>query len=351
MLLSSFALAQPQNDDCLGAIPIDQVNDWCSQVNAFSNVGATVSSDAAPSCFPPGPDNLDVWFFFVATANTLNINVRGNITNATGGTMTNPQLAVYDGDCLNGLNELDCFSDAFNNNFAETFISGLLPGNVYYVRVSARFAGQGTFQLCLNNFNQPPDPSSDCPTGVILCDKNTFSVDYLLGGGANPNEILGASCIDPLTCGTAAETSSAWYKWTCEQSGTLTFSLTPNNPDDDLDFLVYELPNGAEDCSGKIELRCMASGENTNEPIENWINCTGATGLQFGDQDTGEACGCQDGNNNFVAPIDMVAGRSYALIVNNFSNSSSGFSISFGGTGTFLGPQVDFTLSPADNIE
>ncbi|NNE28114.1 MAG: hypothetical protein HKN16_00655, partial [Saprospiraceae bacterium] len=234
-MLSGLAIAQPQNDECLGAIQLDELNEWCSEVGAFNNIGATVSAETDPLCFPNTTDNLDVWFYFVATANTLNINVRGALQNNPGGTLPSPQLALYDGNCLSGLNEIDCFSDAFNNNFAEIFISNLLPGNIYYIRISARAAATGNFQICLNNFNQPPDPSGDCPTGVILCDKNTFSVEYLVGGGTNPNEILGASCINPLTCGAATETSSAWYKWTCDQSGSLTFVLTPNNPDDDLD--------------------------------------------------------------------------------------------------------------------
>lgn len=350
LLFSGLLMAQPANDDCLSAIQLDQLNSWCSNVSAFNNIGATPSVVAEPFCFPD-ITSPDVWFYFVATANALNINVRGNIPNNPGGSLTGPQLTVYEGNCLGTLTDLECFSDAFGNNFAETFITGLLPGTIYYIRVSGRAQAQGTFQLCINNFNEPPDPSGDCVTGVILCDKSNFSVDYLLGGGSNPNEILGASCIDPITCGSATETSSAWYKWTCDQSGTLSFSLTPNNPDDDLDFLVYELPNGVDDCSGKIELRCMASGANVNDAPSEWVQCTGATGLQFGDADTGEECGCQDGNNNFVAPINMIAGRSYALIVNNYSNSSAGFSINWGGTGTFLGPEVDFTLTPADNIE
>jgi gliding motility-associated-like protein len=42
----------------------------------------------------------------------------------------------------------------------------------------------------------------------------------------------------------------------------------------------------------------------------------------------------------------MEAGKSYALIINNFSNTGSGFQLTFGGTGTFQGPQVDFTAAP-----
>ena len=337
------ASAQPANDECLNAIQITDLNEWCSNPAQFTSVGSTDSGNN-PFCFPMGVDQNDVWFYFTAIANAINVNVIGNIEQNSGGSLIAPQLAIYSGDCLGGLTEEICFSDAFGNNFAETFLTGLTPGETYYIQVSARNANTGSFQLCLNNFNSPPEPDGDCPTGVILCDKNSFSVDYVLGGGSNNTEVDDASCL--VGCGgVGSETSSAWYKWTCDQSGTLTFTISPNNPDDDIDFLVYELPNGIDNCAGKIELRCMASGENVGEPIAQWRNCTGDTGALAGDADQGEACGCQPGDNNFVAPIDMIAGRSYALIVNNFSNSSSGFSISWGGTGTFLGPEVDFSLN------
>ncbi|HLF63667.1 MAG TPA: gliding motility-associated C-terminal domain-containing protein, partial [Saprospiraceae bacterium] len=47
----------------------------------------------------------------------------------------------------------------------------------------------------------------------------------------------------------------------------------------------------------------------------------------------------------------MVAGMSYALVVNNFSQSGQGFSIDFGGTGTFLGPEPDFEFIAVEAFE
>jgi hypothetical protein len=47
----------------------------------------------------------------------------------------------------------------------------------------------------------------------------------------------------------------------------------------------------------------------------------------------------------------MESGKSYVLIVNNFSRSGLGFSIEFGGTGTFLGPKVGFEIDASQNKE
>ena len=94
----------------------------------------------------------------------------------------------------------------------------------------------------------------------------------------------------------------------------------------------------------------MASGENVGDPFSVWEPCTGPTGLSLWSVDIEEIPGCQPGNDNFVAAIDMESGKSYALIVNNFSNTGSGFSISWGGTGTFLGPLAQFSIDPSGGV-
>jgi gliding motility-associated-like protein len=344
LLFFSFsALAQPANDDCASAIVLNDVSNWCSDVGFYTNVNAAPAVVATPSCFPITGISHDVWFTFTAQANYLNVSVNGNTTINPGGTLAFPQVAVYEGGCGN-LNEIACISDAVGLNNCETFAGPLIVGQTYYLQVDARNSAEGTFQLCVNNYNQVPEPSGDCITGVILCDKSPFVVDAVVGVGNDPNEIGNSACNGP-TC-ILDESSSTWYRWTCDQPGSLTFTLTPLNPVDDLDFILYELPGGIDDCSGKQEIRCMASGENVSSPLSEWIDCTGPTGLSSSDADLSETCGCQPGDNNFVNAINMVSGRSYALVINNFSNSGSGFSIEFGGTGTFLGPEADFAFNP-----
>lgn len=335
-LSAAGVLAQPANNNCSSAIFLDDVSSWCSASGAYTNVGAT-DSGIDPACFPP--NSLDVWFAFTAQATTVNITVVGDVNINAGGTLSNPQFALYSGDC-GSLVEVDCSNAPPSDNIINAFVSNLSIGSTYYIQVSGRLGNTGTFKLCVDNFNQPLAPSGDCATGVVLCDKDPFTVDFVVGEGANPNEVFNEGCGCDIV-----EANSSWYKWTCEESGTLTFTLSPLNPADDLDFVIYELPNGVNNCSVKNPLRCMASGENIGDPFPVWEPCTGPTGLAINDGDTNESCGCQSGNNNFAQAIDMEAGRSYALVINNFSGSGDGFSIEFGGTGTFRGPVADFTIS------
>jgi gliding motility-associated-like protein len=331
--------SQPANDNCATATVLSDVTNWCSAPGAFTNLNATLSNVTNPFCFPDVTH--DVWFSFVAVATTLQVTIIGNTAGnpGPGGTLVTPQFVIYEGTCNGTLTDIGCASDGFNKNIVETFSSALTVGQTYYIRVDGRAGKTGTFQLCINNYNAVPDPNSDCPTGVILCDKSPFTVESLVGSGNLKNEIDPSICIQ-------TEFASAWYRWTCKDAGTLAFTITPTNPSDDIDFAVFELPGGIDDCANKKKIRCEAAGENVGQPFPNWEPCTGPTGLSLTETDLDEFPGCATGQNNFVAAIDMVPGRSYALIINNFSNTGNGFSIEFGGTGTFLGPTADFDAAP-----
>ncbi len=333
------AVAGPAYDHCSRAYLLKEVSNWCSAPNAFSNEGATASDRNPASCFPflsPSEDH-DVWFRFSAVAPTLNVSITGNIANRPGGTLRHPQLALYQGNCSGELQELACISDVRGYHIVETFINDLVIGQTYYIRVDGRDGRQGSFQLCINNFNPTPAPTSDCAQAVVLCDKSAINVPSVLTAGRNRNELPDGLCLP-------TETQSVWYKWTCAEAGTLTFSLKPVNPSDDLDFALFLLPDGLDDCANKLPLRCMASGENVGEPFLAWLRCSGETGLREGDMDLAEEGGCELTDNNFLAPLRMEAGMSYALMVNNYHNTGNGFSLSFGGTGTIAGPKNHFTF-------
>ena len=334
---SLCAQGQAAYDECINAFPLGEIDQYCSASGEFTTVGATTSSQPKPFCHPDSMQR-DVWFSFIATATDVSIQVIGSLPRDGGGTITNPQFALYDGSCSNGT-ELACASDAFDVNVVETFEDELIPGNLYFIRVGARDGIEGSFMLCVELFNNVPEPQSDCVDGVLLCDKSPFTVTSLIGAGDDTNEIDRDNCIQE-------EFSSVWYRWTCDEPGSLGFVLTPNNPVDDLDFAVFELPGGIDDCAGKQSIRCMASGENISAPLADWERCSGATGLVDGDPDIEEQPGCDPGDNNFASSFQMEAGKSYALIVNNFTNTGNGFSIVWTGTGTFVGPEASFTVDP-----
>lgn len=341
-LLGIFnAQAQGTNDECSNPIIITDVTNWCSGTAAFTNVGATPSSYGAPSCWPSVGN--DVWFSFTATATDVRIVVRGATAQSPGGTLINPQIALYLGTCGGVINQLECQNAPASSNIVEAYQGGLFVGSTYLFRIQGAGTATGTFQICIDNYNPVPDPQSDCPKAVILCDKSAFSVESVSGAGQNTGELADALCFNngaPLN----NESNSTWYVWKCSQSGTLTFTLTPLNAPDDLDFVIYLLPNGIGDCTGKQVVRCMASGDYVYPSP-----CMGPTGLKVGDPDIEEDAGCTDsGDDAWLKEFNMVAGETYALVVNNFTSTGNGFAIEFGGSGLFEGPDAKFTTVPQE---
>jgi len=314
----TLSWAQPANDNCDQATVLLELTNACSNVGQFTNGGATPSNFSEPDCFNNAGN--DVWFQFVAGATDVNILVIGNASIDPGGTLVNPEVALYNGDCASEISEWRCASDESNDNTVELRRGGLIVGGIYYVRIQGANGNTGTFQICVNNFNPPANPGSDCDnsnpllSAAVLCDKSAFSVQKLEGGGEDNNEAAN-TCLD---ISGPSESSSTWFTWIAESSGPLTFTLTPNRPGDDLDFVVYELPNGIKDCSNKVVLRCMATA------------CEGPTGLNMSSTDLEEDLNCDFGEDGFVRFIDMEEGKSYALMVNNFTNTGDGFAIEFG---------------------
>ena len=341
-LISISVSAQVDNDECLSAFFIPDVTDYCSGPQAFTTTGATMSAGGNPSCWPQGTESNDVWFLFNPTATAVNIRVIGDTPEGVG-TLIQPSLAVYAGTCRGLMLEACNSVQSGDPNLSVLTLDELVIGRTYYLRVDARNGNTGSFELCVRQFNPQKTPEADCNSAVVLCDKSPFFIENLVGIGIDQNEVTG-SCI-------VEEFASSWYKWTAEQSGTLEFTLTPLNITDDLDFAVYRLPGGLNDCANKELLRCMSSGETQGVSESQNAPCRGETGLSLRETDIVETPGCSAGDNNFVAAINMISGESYALVVNNFSQSGIGFSIDFGGTGTFAGPDPNFSIDVQDELE
>ncbi len=325
--------AQVLNDDCTTAKHIDNASQYCSEPDAESNFFALPGTIPTPTCFTNA--QRDVWYSFEATAANMDVFVSASVLSSMG----NPSIAIYGGNCPNGLVELGCAPSLTGSDFQQLSAINLTVGQTYYIRVDALFPGE--FQLCIYNASAGDEITGDCPTAIKVCDKSQRGVQFVAGPGSDPFEWAGATCL----IGFPGESNSSWFTFTAATSGTLEFTLTPIDPNDDLDFVVYHLPNGPGDCSGKILERCMAAGDFfVPSP------CMGPTGLNATSTDISEDPGCFNGNDNFLQYMDLVAGETYALSVNNFTSSGSGFTIDWGGTAEFEGPKADFITDDADNI-
>ncbi|MEX1189694.1 MAG: GEVED domain-containing protein, partial [Bacteroidia bacterium] len=199
----------PANDNCAGAFNLPNTSP-CTSVNGLVT-GATQSQ---PGC--AGNANDDVWYQFIAANTTSTVTVVGGIG-------FDAVVQVFSGGC-GSLVSLGC-QDATGSGTAENLVlSGLIPGNTYYVRTyhwSAADASTPNFSVCLTG--QPP--INDDALGAInltLRQDITPSITNATNLGATNN--IDPS-IDPGTFGNFR--NDVWYKATIGDNGVLAVNVQP----------------------------------------------------------------------------------------------------------------------------
>ena len=184
------------------------------------------------------------------------------------------------------------------------------------------------FASCQFIFAQ--DSHSDCSNAVIICSKDAIAIEELPGFG-NTQELDNIGC----SSHEANETNSVWFKWKIKNAGDFGFTIISINENNDIDFVLYRLSDGLDNCFAKEEIRCMASGQNRGAiNIIGKSSCLGATGLSDVSKDNSEMPGCSDTDDNFLSTVSANGGETYALVVNNYY-SAKGFLLEFTGTATF----------------
>ncbi|NVO03968.1 MAG: hypothetical protein HXX09_14830, partial [Bacteroidetes bacterium] len=293
---------------------------------------------AAPSCWSSGPLNT-VWYKFQAPA-TGNVKIKTIV-----GSLLNTQIALYAAPtgCPNAAfgapiacndNAASCGSSSYYNS--EIIFSGLTPTAWYYISVDGSADATGTFSIVWveGATTWPPVPGQDCISGVPVC-APTFTI-------GNPGyQAVGNICDFPgggTNCLLSGERGSAWYELTVNANGNLMFTIEPNDAiangaglltsyGTDYDFGIWKKTGtGAVACgailAGAAPLVCNYSGIGVtgcytggNNPLNN--SYTGHT----------YTAGAYDAA--FEPPFPVVAGEVYWLVISNFSNSTSGFTINF----------------------
>jgi len=171
--------------------------------------------------------------------------------------------------------------------------------------------------------------NADCVTAIDVCDKNKLSINSAGGEGSNKTEADFIACFMSSENKGQAEENSTWLKFEIAESGTLSFTITPHKQGDDLDFVVYRSIDGS--CKNMKIVRCNAAGDPSD-----WAShsqCLGQTGLRSGETDTSEDAGCNDTDDNaWLAPLNVLKGEKYILLVSNVTSRGPGFDIDLGGT-------------------
>ena len=110
-----------------------------------------------------------------------------------------------------------------------------------------------------------------------------------------------------------------WYQFTCYNSGTLGFVITPNALSDDYDWQMYDI-TGHNPIDAYTDTSLFVAC--------NWSGESGQTGASALGSDVQLCAGF--GVPLFTSMPFLQAGHTYLLMVSHFTDSQSGYSLSFG---------------------
>jgi gliding motility-associated-like protein len=179
-------------------------------------------------------------------------------------------------------------------------------------------------------------------TAFPVCGTNVFQQKDVPICSSNDLFVPGCSGNDGAKY---ANKNPFWYKFTCYVSGTLGFQITPNNLSDDYDWQLYDV-TGLDPDQVYTNHNIIVSG--------NWAGNPGITGTSTNGANFIQCASGYVGNEpRFAKMPTLKAGHEYILLVSHFTDSQSGYSLSFGGgtasiTDTTL-PRLKSIGSSCDN--
>ncbi len=199
---------------------------------------------------------------------------------------------------------------------------------------------------------------------IVFCGKNIFAQCNALG--QNPSTALPVCGTDtfpqrdvpicdngPLVvpgCNNGTNYTAKnpfWYKFTCYQSGTLSFEINPDNPTDDYDWQLYDVTG----------LDVNQVFNNSNIIVTgNWSGTGGTTGASPSGVNYIQCSSVPSDNKpRFAKSPNIIVGHDYLLLVSHYDDSQKGYSLSFnGGTASItdpLDPRLKTASAPCDGTE
>lgn len=111
-----------------------------------------------------------------------------------------------------------------------------------------------------------------------------------------------------------------WYKFTCFTGGTLGFVITPENLSDDYDWQLFDITGHEPEDVYTDESLFVAC---------NWSGETGKTGASVNGSNLTVCEG--EGQPLYSEMPTLIQGHEYLLLISHFTDTQSGYALSFGG--------------------
>ncbi len=171
--------------------------------------------------------------------------------------------------------------------------------------------------------------AEDCINAIPICSNTPVNGGTQGYGIDDFNNAPSSGCLEPTMTG-FIESNSAWYRFRTGASGQLGFNIGFDTSED-WDFALYR----SSDCDALGDpIRCNFF-DNSDEDAY----------MGVGEDPTGNA-----DNVQYEEWIQVTPGEDYYLLINNFSNNNSGFSIQFSGQIFETNPNDALDCSIIDNL-
>lgn len=170
-------------------------------------------------------------------------------------------------------------------------------------------------------------------TAFPVCSLDTF-VQTTVPICTNAN-ITVPGCIGTATYN---DKNPYWYRFTCYTAGTLGFLIAPNNLGDDYDWQLFDITNhDPGDVYTDTSLFVVA----------NWAGTYGLTGASNAGNSRVQCASDPTQNiSTFSYMPTLIVGHTYLLMVSHYTNTQSGYKLSFGGgTASITDPKLPTFLS------
>lgn len=152
--------------------------------------------------------------------------------------------------------------------------------------------------------------SADCDNAIPICNNTPVNGGTMGYGVDDFNGSTTSGCLEQALSG-VIESNSAWYRFRTGASGQLGFNIGIDTSED-WDFALYKSSN----CNTLGEpVRCNFFDNREENAF-----------IGVGEDPTGSS-----DNVQYENWLEVTPGEDYYLLLNNFSNSNSGFSIQFSG--------------------
>jgi hypothetical protein len=273
-------------DDCAGAIPA-----MCGDVLTGNTSG--YNADVVPFCGTGDGSGGGIWYNFIGTGDFITASLCGSDFDT--------KIRVYEGTCPS-LVCVDGSDDDCGSQSETSFLSSV--GTSYYILVHGFGSATGNYILTITCGTPPVPGAEDCAGAVTVCSSATFTGNSTGSGSYEDLNTGNADCL-------SVEHQSSWYFFQAATPGTIAFEIITAV---DYDFAVWGPYSGTPECAPSgTPLRCSFSGTNGN------------TGLQTGSGDISEGAG----GDAWVDPINAVAGNTYVLVIDNWSQDFSSFDLNW----------------------